>query len=99
MGGPSQFDPDFPMYIYLGNEEGEYSTQRRLELPTGGETDTYTLADFDQDGYVDLAFGSPEGVRVFHGGPDGLAPDRYTVLPMDGRMVFYVLVGDFDRDG
>ena len=99
MGGPSQFDPDFPIYIYFGNEEGEYSPQRRLELPTGGETNTYALADFDQDGHVDLAFGSPEGVRVFHGGPDGLAPDRYTVLPVDGRMIYYVLVGDFDRDG
>ena len=41
MGGPSQFNPDFPMHIYLGNEACEYSPARRLELPTGGGTNTF----------------------------------------------------------
>ena len=99
MGGPSQFDPDFPMYVYLGNEKAEYSADRRLELPTGGGTNTYVLADLDQDGYADLAIVAPEGLRIFHGGPDGLAPDRYTVLSLGGRSIHYVLIGDFDRDG
>ena len=99
MGGPSQFDPDFPLYIYLGNEAGEYDPERRLELPTGGGTNTYVLADLDQDGYADLAIVSPEGLRIFHGGPDGLAPDRYSILAVGGQMIHYVLVGDFNRDG
>ena len=99
MGGPSQFDPDFPAYVYLGDRRGEYSPSRRLELPTGGGTNTYVLADLDLDGHADLVLVSPEGLRVFHGGPDGLQPDRYTILPGRGQMIHYVLVGDFDRDG
>ena len=99
MGGPSQFDPDFPLYIYLGNEECRYSPERRLELPTGGSTNTFVLADLDLDGYVDLAFVSPEGLRVFQGGPDGIKPEQYTILAGRGEMIHYVLVGDFNKDG
>jgi len=99
LSGPSQIYPDFPIYIYLGNEQCEYSVERRLELPTGGLTNTYVLADLDQDGHTDLAMDSPEGLRVFHGGPDGLKPDRYTILRSRGELIHYVLVADFNRDG
>lgn len=97
--GWSQFNPDFPMYVYLGNERCEYSAERRLELPTGGGTNTYVLADFDLDGYADLAFVSADGVRIFHGGPKGPSPDRYTVLPGRGAPFGYVLAADLNRDG
>lgn len=99
MGGPSQFNPDFPLYIYLGNERCEYSPDCRLELPTGGQTNTYAIADLDQDGYADLACVSPEGLRIFHGGPDGLKADRYTILPDRGQFMHYVLAGDFNHNG
>ena len=99
MGGPSQWDPDFPMYIYLGNEASEYDVTSRLELPTGGGTNTYILADLDQDGHADLAMPVPGGLRIFHGGPDGLRPDRYTDLPDRGQFFHSVLVADFNRDG
>ncbi len=99
MGGPSQFDNDFPLYIYLGNETGEYSPSRRLELPTGGGTNTYVLADLNLDGCPDLAIISPEGLRLFHGGPEGPDRDRYTILPSRGQTFYYVLTADFNRDG
>ena len=99
MGGLSQFNPDFPLYVYLGNAQHAYSPARRLELPTGGSTNTYVIADLDLDGYADLAFPSSDGVRVFHGGPDGLRPDRYTVLTAQGQPFGYVLVADLNRDG
>ena len=99
MGGPSQWDPDFPLYIYLGGESHEYVPSRRIELPTGGGTNTYVMADLSLDGYVDLVFVSPEGLRIFHGGPDGLRADRYTVLPSRGHFFHSILAGDFDRDG
>ncbi|MFH1006833.1 MAG: VCBS repeat-containing protein [Candidatus Latescibacterota bacterium] len=99
MRGPSQHDPDLPVYVYLGNEQCEYTPSRRLELPSGGGSNTYVLADLDQDGYADLVLVSSEGLRIFHGGPDGLKPDRYTILPGRGEMIQYVLVGDFNRDG
>lgn len=99
MGGPSQSNPEFPMYIYLGNEACEYSPDRRLELPTGGGTNTYALADLDLDGYPDLVFIAPDGLRIFHGGPDGIRPDNYSVLPSRGQTFYYVLAADFNRDG
>ena len=99
MGGPSQFDPDFPMFVYLGSREHRYTPERRLELPTGGSTNTYALADFDLDGHADLAITSSEGLRLFHGGPDGLRPDRYQVLPHRGAVFNYVLAADLNRDG
>ena len=99
MRGPSQFDPDFPLYVYLGNKECEYSVKRRLELPTGGGTNAYALADLDLDGYPELVMTSPEGLRVFHGGPEGPRPDRFTILPNRGQLSYYVLVADFNHDG
>jgi len=44
-----------PNYIYWGNEKGLYSPRHRLELP-GLETQWASLADFDDDGQVDIIF-------------------------------------------
>ena len=65
----------------------------------GAELTPYVLANLDLDGYADLAFVSPEGLSIFHNGPDGLAPDRYSILPSRGEMTHYVLVDDFNHDG
>jgi hypothetical protein len=99
MRGPSAYDPDFPLYVYLGNKEHEFSVHRRIDLPTGGGTNTYALADLDLDGYPELAMITPEGLRLFPGGPGGPKPDRYTILKNDCGLTYYVLVGDFNRDG
>ena len=99
MGGPSQFNPGFPLYIYLGNEDHEYDVTRRLELPAGGGTNTYVMADLDHNGYADLACVIPDALRIFHGGPNGLQPDSYTDLPNLGNFFHSVLVGDFNRNG
>ena len=98
MGGPSNNDPDFPLYVYPGGAGGTFDPARRLELPTGG-TNTYIVADLDQDGHADLVCTAPGGLRLFHGGPDGLRADRYTDLSAAGRNVHYVQVGDFNRNG
>ena len=99
MRGPSQFNPDFPLYVYLGNKECEYSVKRRLEFPTGGGTNTYALADLDLDGCPELVMTSPEGLRIFQGGADGPRPARCTILRDRGPFFGYVLVADFNRDG
>ena len=98
MAGPSQNDPEFPVYVYLGGPGGRFDPARRLELPTGG-SNTYVVADLDQDGHADLVCTTRHGLRVFHGGPDGLHPERYTDLRTRGQNIHYVQVGDFDRDG
>ena len=98
MAGPSQSDPEFPVYVYLGGAGGRFDPARRLELPTGG-SNTYVVADLDQDGHADLVCTTRHGLRVFHGGPDGLHPERCTDLRTRGQNIHYVQVGDFDRDG
>ena len=99
MGSWSQFNPNLPLYVYLGSAAHDYSPDRRVELPTGGGTETYVIADLDLDGHADLAFVSPDGVRVFHGSPDGLHPDRYTDLTCDGQSFGFVLTADLNRNG
>ncbi len=99
MRGPAQTAPDFPLYVYLGGPNHDYGVERRIDLPTGGGTNTYVLADLDLDGYPDLACVSPEGLRVFTGGPEGLDPANYTVLHGRGERFHYVVVGDLNRDG
>jgi len=94
----SQFNPDFPVYIYLGNEKHEYSPRRRLELPTGGSTHTYAIVDTDLDGFPELIIPTMQGVRIFPGGTDGPRPDHYFDLPYS-RPLFSVLVADLNRDG
>ena len=86
------------MYVYPGGPGGRFDPARRLELPTGG-SNTYVVADLDQDGHADLVCTARDGLRVFHGGPDGLHPERYTHLRARGQNIHYVQVGDFDRDG
>ena len=99
MRGWSQFNPDFPAYVYLGNEKNEYSPERRIELPTGGGTNTYVLADLNHNGYPDLVMVVPGGLRIFPGGPDGPRPDDYYDLPDRGNFFHSVVVADFNRDG
>ena len=86
------------MYVYLGGPGGSFDPTRRLELPTGG-SNTYVRADLDQDGHADLVCTARDRLRVFHGGPDGLRPDRFTDLRGRGQSIHSVQVGDFDRDG
>ncbi|MDP7692931.1 MAG: VCBS repeat-containing protein, partial [Vicinamibacterales bacterium] len=99
MRGPSQFNPDFPMYVYLGNREAKYGPSRRLELPTGGGTNTYLLADLSQNGYPDLAMTATYSLRVFPGGPDGPRPDHYIELPGRGNYFLCVLAADLNHNG
>lgn len=99
MRGWSQYNPNLPVYVYLGNDKSEYTPERRLELPTGGGSNTYIMADLDLDGYADLVITTTNGLRSFPGGPGGPKPDRYLDLPAWGNFFNYVLVGDFNRDG
>ena len=100
MFGPSQFYEGFPLYVYFGNEKVEYGVDRRLELPTGGGCSCYVVADLNSDGYPDLIVNKIFGLRIFHGGPDGLSADHYSDLPiLGGDSAMRVYVADFNRDG
>jgi hypothetical protein len=96
--GWSRWDPEFPLYVYLGNEQNEYSAERRLDLPSGG-SNTYLVADINQDGYADLVCTCPEGLRIFYGGLAGLDPKTYVDLPHFGGGFYHVLAADVNKDG
>ena len=99
MRGPSQWWSEMPVYVYLGSPNADYGVHRRLDLPSDCGTDTCIIADLNHDGYNDLAMTSGSGLRIFHGGPDGLAPDRYSDLPVRGDTLMTIHVADFNRDG
>ena len=84
-------------FIYLGDKNGQYSASRRIELPAPGAS-VCVVADFDRDGYNDVAFpigaaiytggtGQAGGVRIFWGGKDGLRSDRYYDLPTPNNAI------------
>ena len=92
-------------YIYLGNEGGEYSVERRIVLPTDG-SNACTVADLDRDGYPEVVFADEVRtetetraiLRIYQGGPGGPTAERFVDLPVN-NICQDVIVADFNRDG
>ena len=85
--------------ILLGNGDGTF--QNPVDYSTGSFYDNgLAVADFNQDGNLDLAVtnGGSNTVSVFLGKGDGTFPSSLT-SDSGGSDPFGVLVGDFDRDG
>ena len=102
MRGPSTFDVNLPVYIYRGSKKADYGVHRRLELPSGGDTYGYVMADLDADGYAELVLTTGFGLRIFPGGPQGPKPDRYVDLRFTQDYLHNVMevhVADFNGDG
>ena len=95
---------DIDSYIYLGDKHGQYSSSRRIQLPTVGGYEA-CISDLNDDGYVDVLMvnsheDAPEAkVRstIFWGHKEGLAPARRTELPTRGGIG--CAVADVDSDG
>jgi hypothetical protein len=93
-------------YIYWGGPDG-YTTTHRLELPTQGANGN-TVADLDEDGYLDIVFSNvgggsgsspnPDGVNsyIYWGGPDGYTTTYRLELPTNGSTG--CSVADLDQD-
>lgn len=102
MSGPSQYDPEFPAFVYFGTQDHKYLPENRRDYPIIEGAHTFTAADVDNDGYVELMLTTSPGVRVFKGTPDGPDPNNYydiTHTPGAVAGVGGVLVGDFNRNG
>ena len=85
-------------WIYLGDDQGRFSPQRRVGLPTVRDTDGYINCDFNFDGFADLLlaqYSTP--THIFWGGPTGLSEDNTTIVP-DGQ-AGTGRAADFNRDG
>ena len=88
-------DRDIDAYLYWGGPEG-YATERRMRVRAHSSS-ACVAADFNEDGYVDLAvanhkvFADHVGESfVFWNGPEGLDEGRFTRLPTAGPHGMYV---------
>jgi hypothetical protein len=104
-GGPHGFSPNrrevIPLDV-LGRRPSldkkslgvyrEFKTPRDVGRPP-------LVADFDKDGYLDLAGGSlGPGLYFVHGSANGFQTDRIKVM-LRGRLVAQVEAADFNSDG
>lgn len=102
MSGPSQFDPEFPVFVYFGTPDNKYEIAQRKEYPVPMMCHTYAAADVDNDGYVELLVTTANGVRVFKGTSDGPDPSRYYDVKHSADKsvaIGGVLISDFNRNG
>ena len=95
-------NPHTESFIYWGAADG-FSPRRRTELPTIGVNDC-TIADFNNDGLLDVVLGSYHGgvhrffpTRIFFNSSEGFDPQRYDEVPAQSGCG--LLAGDFDLDG
>ena len=91
-----------PSAIYWGNEEHCYSSMALTLLVPGGEM-MYSIADFDDDGFPDLAMCIKGRPFIWWGGPAGYDAANCTALPghslTEANRFFGLNVADLDRDG
>jgi hypothetical protein len=84
------------IFIFWGGPSG-FSADNRCGLLCSGIR-THTLADFNNDGYVDILATSTDGQAViFWNGPSGFTPAHKTLLPT--RMCVAAEVADLNADG
>ena len=86
-----------PSYIYLGNENADYSEDNRLEFQTIHSSVSF-VADLNSDGYPEIVFTIPEGFRIYSGGANGPLLNEYIDLITDIDYGELKAV-DFNRDG
>lgn len=95
-------DREGRMFIYYGSPDG-YTTARVASLPHLDGHDP-SVADFNQDGYLDIAVSNegdngtgPVTDYLYWGGPDGFEASRRLELP--GESGAASIPADFDGDG
>ncbi len=83
-----QFDPSRPgrqteLIVYYGGENG-FARDRRVAIEAPGRSISTVLADFNRDGWLDVAVNSyyKNLVRIFWGGHDGFSSKRQLQLPL-----------------
>jgi hypothetical protein len=85
------------VYIELGNGDGTF--QPSIGYPTGGDSEGIVVADFNNDGRLDIATANDDDntVSVLLGNGDGTFQPQL-VFPV-GVGPFLLTVGDFNADG
>ena len=99
-GNPDLIIPDnHGVFLYRGGESG-YGPEHSTPI-TRTSAFSARLADFNRDGYLDLALSEWEpgsnGTHIYYGGPGGFSSAASTALPVGG--IRFLTIGDFNRDG
>ena len=88
-------------YIYLNNGK-DIDARSRIEIPGGGSADGL-IADFNKDGWNDLAVANHRDSHVgwlnswiYYGAPDGFSAEHRVELP--AYLARSIAVGDFNGD-
>jgi len=86
-----------PSRIYWGGAD-DFNADRFTNIMTAGATDVVS-ADFDNDGWIDLAFANGDGESsfIYYGSEDGYSNKRLIELPT--IKAHAVEVGDIDNNG
>ncbi len=86
------------LMIYWGSAEG-YSKQRRTALSDSGRAVSLSLADFDGDGWLDIAAvdSTRDRVILFSGSANGFDPKRMSTI--DVPFAISLETADLNRDG
>ena len=95
---PKATDKEKGAFVFFGGADG-YVVPERLELPTG-PAGIPTVADLNQDGFLDLLFASgDEGVPIFWGaGTRNYSPSRRSFVA-GSKGLGAVEVADLNQDG
>jgi hypothetical protein len=86
------------LIIYYGSAKG-FDKSRRVTLPKEGYSQEHVVADFNRDGWLDIAVTSTalNCVRIFWGGPQGFDAKRETRIKVAGPIG--LKAADFNADG
>ena len=100
MYGPSQSDPEFPVFCYYGTKDGTYPPESRRDYPVERGAYSYSAADCNNDGYPELAVTSWADIRLFFGTPEGPDPKRSIALSDPAsRIAGGVIFADLNHNG
>ena len=87
-----------PGYVILYGAGNGFSPARREVIPIGGLGFPPVVADWNRDGYLDLAGGSAkQGAHLVYGSEEGFREKHHRLISQ-GR-VPYLETADFDSDG
>ena len=91
-------NPESNVIIYYGAKEG-FDRSRRVTIPCNYRSLSIQLADYDKDGWLDIAANSYQdgGVRVFYGSVDGFDVNRS--IKIDAPAVVDLETADLNNDG
>lgn len=86
------------LIIYYGTENG-YSIQDRVEILSEGRSTSPNIADYNNDGWLDIAVSSYslDKIRVFYGGADGFDENNQKMIAIPS--IIDLETADLNNDG